>query len=128
MVRMRIDRKGFGVKHVQARLPHTGNLIADKVAAEYAQYVREQWLSGQRLLVRTGTTRKSVRFFKMKNGVFGVRPGSGVPGRLNYLVKFERMGGKRAFMKPSWRAFRKSMRHRKIASDLVQRALRRTRV
>ncbi|MFW6231848.1 MAG: hypothetical protein ACOC37_02225 [Spirochaetota bacterium] len=103
-----------------------GNFIANQIADEYASFVRERYLSGQKLSVRTGLTRRSTRFFKQRNGVFGVRPGSGVRGRLNYLVRYER--GKRAFMRPSWRAFRSRKRHQQIANEVIAGVLRRMRV
>lgn len=119
MIGMKVERKGRGVSEVRERLPKVGNFIANQIAEEYAEFVRTQYLSGQKLASRRGLTRQSVRFFKLRNGRFGVRPGSGVPGRLNYLLRFERSRG-RAFMRPSWRAFRQSRRHEARAREILR--------
>ncbi|OPL13130.1 MAG: hypothetical protein AVO39_10940 [delta proteobacterium MLS_D] len=65
--------------------PKIKNYMIAEVSKQLAKYEKERYLNGQYLARRTGTTYNSVKFFKMKNGVFGVRPGAGVPGRLNYL-------------------------------------------
>lgn len=122
MISATVERKGYGVQRVAKRLPSAGNFIANQIAEEYAEFVRSRYLSGQSLASRRGLTRKSVRFFKLKNGQFGVRPGSGVPGRMNYLLRFERQRG-RAFMRPSWRSFRQSKRHSQRAREILSRLI-----
>jgi len=101
------DFKAFGED--QAAI---GNLISDAIAEAYAKFVRERYLSGQVLAIRTGATLGSVKFFKLKTGVFGVRPGVGIRGSLNYLYRFER--GARPFMGPSFRAFKATGEHKEI--------------
>jgi hypothetical protein len=123
---METSRRGYGVTRLRKSFPNVANYIANQVAEEYARFVREQYLSGQKLGVRSGVTRRSTKFFKQKNGVFGVRPGSGVRGRLNYLLRYER--GRRAFMGPSLRAFRRQKRHKRIAGKAIAGVLRRMRV
>ncbi len=127
MVTMKAERKGHGVSRLRKALPKTANYIAAKISEEYADLIRTQYLSGQRLRSRRGLTRGSVKFFKERTGVFGVRPGVGISGRLNYLLRFER-GRSRAFMRPSWQAFKAKMRHRKIASKALSELLEKFRV
>jgi hypothetical protein len=94
-----VRRRPGSLKKLGEATPAIGNLIANAISADYAKYVRLHYLSGQVLGVRTGETRESTKFFKEDTGVFGVRPGVGIRGRLNYLMKYER--GSRPFMKPS---------------------------
>lgn len=93
--------------------PGIGNFIANQVAEELAEHVVNRKLSGQVLNVRTGTTRGSTTFYKIKEGMFGVRPGVGIRGALNYLIGFER--GSRPFMGPAYREYSASGRPEKIA-------------
>lgn len=65
--------------------PKIKNYMIAEVSKHLAEYEKQRYLSGQYLNRQRGVTHDSVKFFKMKNGVFGVRPGAGVPGRLNYL-------------------------------------------
>lgn len=124
-MRIQLVRKGRGIERFGASLPKLNNYAASVIAQEYAEFVRAKYLSGQKLRAMTGETRSSVRFFKMRNGMFGVRPGSGIPGRLNYLYKFER--GSRAFMGPSRRAFKGTGRPADIAKDVYDRVIGRYR-
>jgi len=101
------DFKAFGEDQADI-----GNLISNAIAEAYAKFLRERYLSGQVLAIRTAETVRSVKFFKLKKGVFGVRPGYGIRGRLNYLYRFER--GARPFMGPSFAAFKASGEHREI--------------
>lgn len=96
-----------------AAQPAVANLISSAISKEYAEYLKGGYLSGQVLGKISGETFDSTKFFKMKNGIFGVRPGSGVTGRLNYLHRFER--GDRPFMKPSFASFKSSGRPGRIA-------------
>lgn len=121
MVGMSVE-KPRNVAKIRKELPSWGNFAANQIAEEYAQFVRENYLSGQVLRVQTGETRSSVKFAKMKNGVFAVRPGFGIPGRLNYLLRFERGG--RSIMGASWRAFRRLGAHRRIRDRVIAAMLR----
>lgn len=117
-----VKRTGHALKRMAKALPNVSNFIAAEVSEEYAEFVRTGYLSGQRLAVRTGETRSSLKFFKTyKAGVFGVRPGVGIRGRLNYLARFERGG--RAFMGPSYRAFRRGPL-KTIADEAWRRVMR----
>ena len=124
MLQLQVKRykEGEGLKELGEATPAIGNLIANAIAEDYAKYLRRNYLSGQVLGVRSGQTRSSTRFFKMNTGVFGVRPGSGIPGRLNYLLKFERGG--RAFMEPSFRSYKATGRHIEIMLRIVNAMLR----
>jgi len=124
-MRMQLSRKGRGVEKFGASLPKLNNFAASKIAKEYAEFVRTKYLSGQKLRAMTGETRRSVKFFKLQNGTFGVRPGSGIAGRLNYLYKFERGG--RAFMGPSRRAFKRGGRPVDIAKEIYDKVIGRYR-
>lgn len=122
---MQFFREGRGVERFGKSLPKINNYAASLIAKEYAEFVRTKYLSGQKLRAMTGETRRSVRFFKLKNGMFGVRPGSGIPGRLNYLYGFER--GSRAFMGPSRRAFKRGGRPAEIAKEIYDKVIGRYR-
>lgn len=112
----RIDLPFFA--RLWGRLPKVANFIVSAVADEFTDYVKSQKLSGQVLKVGTPGSqgaRGSTRFFKMKPGEFGIRPGSRVRGRLNYLMGFERgfrsgslKGVRRPFMQPAEREFEMS--------------------
>lgn len=100
--------------------PGIGNLIANAIAEKYAEYLRRNYFSGQSFAVKTGETRRSVKFLKMDKiypeGVFFVRPGIGIEGMLNYLYPFER--GSRPFMKPSFASFDATGEPLKIAQRI----------
>lgn len=117
MIDITYQRRGNFVKFID-NLLRVENRIANEVSAEFAEYVKTHKLSGQVLGVRTGETRESVKFFKLKSGEFGVRPGSGVPGRLNYLLRFER--GTKPFMAPSLQEFVASNQHLRIADRVIE--------
>jgi len=111
-----VDVKRLGERNFKEFIkvqPAIGNLIVNAIAEKYAGYVRQRYLTGQVLTPRTGETWWSTRFFKIGTGAFGVRPGVGVRGRLNYLLRFER--GDRPFMKPSFEAFRRTREPEKIS-------------
>lgn len=102
MLRTDIKRlhKGY-LKTFGASQPGIGNYVANQLAEGYAKLLRDQYLSGQVLDTVTGTTRGSVKFYKLRKGVFAVRPGVGVPGSLNYLYIHERGGEIRPKKKPA---------------------------
>jgi hypothetical protein len=125
-VKVTSQRRGHGTIRLAKALPKTRNYIASKIGEAYAEFVRRGYLSGQVLAVRRGVTRRSAKFFKQRAGVFGVRPGVGVPGRLNYLARFERRG--RSFMGRSARAFKRGRLHERIARKTIAEIMRRSRV
>ena len=62
--------------------------ILNLVAEQFSDYVRRSKLSGQVLGVRSGKTRESMGFYRLKRAkspTYVVRPGRGIDGRLNYL-------------------------------------------
>lgn len=96
--------------------PDIAKAAMTAVAFRFAEYMRTDWLSGQALARITGETAFSVRFFKEKKAAeYGVRPGAGINGRLNYLLKFER--GDRPFMRPAAEAFKASGEPMRIILD-----------
>ena len=68
------------------------NFVVAEISKNYAEFQKEGYLDGQYLNRQTGETAGSVRFFKLKNGRFGVAPGVGVSGNLNYLAIYQRGG------------------------------------
>lgn len=115
-------------------MPRLANLISSAVGEEFAEYVRNQKLSGQALGVRTGRTKQSTKFLKnlRKEGEMFVRPGIGVQGMLNYLMGFEKgfaggrlAGIRRPFMRPAAAEFKAQGQHRKIADRIISAMIRR---
>jgi len=123
MLKAEIQVVQEGLREYREDLPDIGNLIANAIAEEYAETVRENYLSGQVLQVITGETRASVKFFKERPGRFGVRPGVGVPGNLNYLAGLARRGYE--FMRTSNQAFQSANRPREIAERVMRGIIRR---
>lgn len=122
-----VDVQRYGERHFQDFIkaqPGIGNLIANAIAERYKRYLQQRYLSGQVLGVRTDETRGSVKFFKLKTGVFGVRPGYGITGRLNYLYRFER--GDKPFMRPSFDAYVATGEPLEIASRIYNAMQKRT--
>jgi len=110
-----IDVRRYGERNFKEFIkaqPAVGNLIVNAIAESYKLFLQRNYLSWQVLGIRTGETRGSVRFFKLSTGAFGVRPGYGIRGRLNYLLRFER--GERPFMKPSFEAYKRTGEHKEI--------------
>lgn len=67
--------------------------ILSIMAFEFSDYVKRSKLSGQVLNVRTGKTRESMGFYKLKRNkspTFVIRPGRDIDGRLNYLGGMQR--------------------------------------
>jgi len=104
-------------------LPSIGNFIVSQVAEEYAEWVRDRYLSGQVLRKITGETYESTKFFKLKSGEFAIRPGAGIDGRLNYLFKW--VGTRRDFMSISARDFQSAGMPQKTADRILSGILRR---
>jgi hypothetical protein len=106
-----------------AAMPGIGNLISNAVAEEFSRYARDSVFSGGVLPVQTGETRDSVRFFKIRDGIFGVRPGVGIPGRLNYLYGLARKGY--PAMERAYRQFESEGRTKQIATRVYESMQRR---
>lgn len=68
------------------------NFVVAEISKDYAEYQRDRYLSGQYLNIRSGETKESVRFYKVKDGRFEVSPGVGIVGRKNYLGIYETGG------------------------------------
>ncbi len=75
--------------------PNVANIAVADAAADYRDFLKSGYLSGQALGVVTGETRESVNIFqyRRRKGQWAVRPGVGIRGSLNYLKIFERGGG-----------------------------------
>ena len=104
-------------------LPKVAHEAIGEVGDEYAELVREKYLSGQVLQVRTGRTRRSVQPQQLRRGAIAVRPGVGVPGGMTYLARFE--GGERPFMGPALQSFEASGTARKLVRGVLGEDLRR---
>lgn len=133
MIGMVLTRKQHG--DLQQLADHVTVKMAARItnlwAETFAEYVRRTQLSGQVLAVRTGETRASVGFFKLKGtkASFAVRPGKDVPGRLNYLAGMQRgmlagPGRKviirpKPFMKPGLETWRSSGAARDIKNAVL---------
>lgn len=76
---------------------------------EFVDFVRKNYLSGQRLDVITGETRSHVGAWMQKKlmgkrqTTFVIRPGKGIDGLQNYLERWT--GTKHEFMRPAFAAF-----------------------
>lgn len=108
-------------------LPDIAALITNAISEEYAGFVRENYLSGQVLNVITGETRDSVKFFQRRKTAslveYGVRPGVGIQGSLNYLAGMARRGY--AFMQPSVQTFAAANQPENIAERVMNGIIRR---
>lgn len=102
-------------------------------ADDFAEYVKEGWLTGRAMKKVTGETYESVRpwtpkkrklsgtgLFASVKGVY-VRPGVNIPGTLNYLGRY--IGTKHEFMKSAWAYFNASQRVVKAVDENVARML-----
>lgn len=133
MIDMLVTTQGnvaLNLQEVAKEFPSLTNYIVSEVSKGLAKFQKEGYLRGQYLNKKSGETYDSVRFFKMQNGVFGVRPGSGVVGRLNYLNVFVRGSDSRGrtfpqgdFITDSARAFFASKEVTKISGAIIQEYL-----
>lgn len=123
MLTGRIEIAEQGIKQFGDDLPDIANLITNAIASEYAEYVKSNYLSGQVLQAITGETRDSVKFYDEKTAVYRVRPGTGIPGNLNYLAGLARKGYD--FMGPSAEAFAAANRPQQIADRVMAGIIRR---
>jgi hypothetical protein len=116
---IRRDPEG-GLKRMQEEFPNIGNRIVGAIGSAYAKELRRTVFSGQVFQKITGETKKSVRHYKLEKGIWAVRPGKGIKGRLNYLYRFER--GERPFMKPSWQRFQGTGQPKKVMQWVYDKA------
>ena len=95
---------------------------------EFVDYVRNYFLSGQRLNAITGTTRDHVDAWLQKktkgkkNQVFLIRPGVGIDGMQNYLERWT--GTRHEFMRPAFRMFSAGNRISRRVEENIARQLR----
>lgn len=125
------DTVGYKIERLARDFPAINNFMISAISVDFADYIRKKKLSGQALAERTGELKESVRFYKLKNGIFGVRPGAGVRGRLNYVVGFERgfrsgplQGIRIQFMAPAAQEYAHGTQVQKIANDTIESAYR----
>ncbi len=143
--------KDEGLKDVVRRMPRAGNFMANQIAEQYVEYLRDNYLRGQMFGQRTRDLLRSTKFFKVKPGVFGVRPGVGIKGLLNFMLAFKRgttitpkdaeylvfeIDGrivrtksvtlpKKDLMGTSWRSFKRRGLHMDTATRIMNNSLRR---
>lgn len=116
-----VKRTGYDVKRFTEWLAKSQDFITGEISLRYAEFVKKHYLSGQVLRAISGKTRSSVKFAKLKKGRFLVRPGFGIPGMLNYLVKFER--GNKPFMLPSAKKFKQKRLHLQTMREYIQEVI-----
>lgn len=102
-----------------------GNRLSNAIAEDFKKFVQDSIFNNRFFAVITGQTKQAVKFAKVSNGRFVVRPGIGVPGMQNYLNLWEKRmrPGMRAFMKPSQREYRNSPRRKQIEALILQKSL-----
>ena len=105
------------LKEYTESLGPTFNYITAEVSKRLANFTKVNYLMGQKLNRKTGETFQSVKFFKLKNFVMGVKPGVGVRGSLNYLNKW--IGTDKEFMAPALKQFEDSRRAEKIMKQII---------
>ena len=99
-----------------------------KQAKAYRDEVKQNWLSGQALDVRTGFTRDSVWAWKNRRGEILVRVGAfdkeghTIQGSLNYLARFT--GTPHEFMRPAWTRFSAGNRVEKAVQSNFDRMMK----
>ena len=118
-----VDRLTRRLADYRKALPRVAHHSIEQVSERYAAWVRERYLSGQVLGVRTGATRRSVQAVMLRQGAIAVRPGAGIRGGLAYLARFE--SGERPFMEPALRTFEASGTARKLVRGVLGEDLRR---
>lgn len=83
-------------------------------ADSFVDFVKANYLSGQKLNVVSGETRSHVgawmqrKFRGKRMSVHVIRPGKGIPGLQNYLERWT--GTKHEFMRPAFAAFGSEVR------------------
>lgn len=143
--------KDEGIKDVVRRMPRAGNYMANQIAEQYVGYLKDNYLRGQMFGQRTRDLITSTKFFKVREGIFGVRPGVGIRGSLNYMLAFKRgttifpqsgeylvfeIDGrivrarsvtlpKKDLMGTSWRSFKRRQLHMDTATRIMNDSLRR---
>ena len=62
------------LRSLGAGMPRVLNLIVASIAKEHKERVKGNYLSGQALQVRTGALRDAIFYYKIKQGIWEVRP------------------------------------------------------
>jgi len=62
------------LRNVGAEMPRILNLIVASIAKAHKEQVKDKYLSGQALQVRTGALRDAIFYYKIKQGVWETRP------------------------------------------------------
>ncbi len=94
----------------------------------FVDYVRSNFLSGQKLNVITGETRSHVGAWMQKKlrgkrqSVFVIRPGKGIDGLQNYLERWT--GTRHEFMRPAFDAFGGESQIARSVEENISRQLR----
>ncbi len=94
----------------------------------FADFVRKNYLSGQRLDVITGETRDHVGAWMQKKlrgkrqSVFVIRPGKGINGLQNYLERWT--GTRHEFMRPAFAAFGSEAKITKAVAENIDKMVR----
>lgn len=120
-----IKLRGDAVRHFEEfpdELPDIMNWITSEVALSVSDYYKSKELSGQVLNRVTGQTYRSTKFYKKSDMKFGIRPGVGVPGNLNYLNKW--VGTSRQVGVKTYKTWKGQKRASKLASKLLDRTLK----
>ncbi len=85
---------------------------------DYAEFIKENYLLGQKMDKKTGELFDSVKFIKNKNfksQSYVVLAGVGISGHLNYLNRY--IGTQHEFMSPSFKRWQSENRAIKIIED-----------
>ena len=94
----------------------------------FVDFVRKNYLSGQRLDVITGETRDHVGAWMQKKlkgkrqSVFVIRPGKGINGLQNYLERWT--GTRHEFMRPAFAAFGSEAKIARAIEENIGRMIR----
>ena len=95
---------------------------------EFVDFVRKNYLSGQRLDVITGETRSHVGAWMQKKlmgkrqTAFVIRPGKGIDGLQNYLERWT--GTRHEFMRPAFAAFGSEAKIARAIEENIGRMIR----
>lgn len=94
----------------------------------FVDFVKENYLSGQRLDVITGETRDHVGAWMQKKlrgkrqSVFVIRPGKGINGLQNYLERWT--GTRHEFMRPAFAAFGSEAKITEAVAENIDKMVR----
>ena len=98
-----------------------------------SDFIKRQFLSGQKMKVRPDDKRRSgvphtrdrvlpYKYKSKKEHTIVLRPGVGIPGMQNYLVRY--VGTAHEFMKPAFEAFGGRLRIEKAVRENVENMLK----